>query len=598
MATSSVSPLSTAWVQNLVELTLSSERKPLETLQTKRDTLQVRKGIYSDIGTKIKAVQTAITALQGTNNVFKQKAVSVKNSSDTINVVSATTNGTSAGVGEYNLTVTKLAQSHQVSSTQQAHTDVALGWEGTFYIGGAANRSVTGNIGTGNPLSASPFGVDDIREDEKELGTGEYSIEFRQNSGVWQFRIVDAEGKAVSIDNAADTTGDTMTSNWQDYSAVKNTTFNTERGLTIEFDDADPTQQYLFGDANIAKVSYVAKGAEISVATTDSLVEIRSKINNGTYAEGNKVQASIVDNRLILTGVRSGANAAIQMSDKAGSTNMVLQSLNILDINGALKDDAQLGEARNADITLNNSLHITNRTRNTGLTDLVQGLSINLLAEGSSATITVTDNNDKIKEQVQDFVKAVNSLRSYLKEKTEAKAGDKDDKGNTTYTPAALGQDWSMRSLRQEIATNLLKVDSQATAGMPKYFSEIGITVNDDGEFELDSTKLETMLNSNFDGVNNLFDHLLEGDGSSSDTSLYARLNRYVDGTSSVLTTTQTGLDNEIKNANEQISSYQTRLKVRETALYQQYSAIQQQMLSMTYSYQQFAAGSSYNQQY
>lgn len=596
MATSSVSPLSTAWVQNLVELTLSSERKPLETLQTKRDTLQVRKGIYSDIGTKIEALQTAITALQGTNNVFKQKAVSVKNSSDTINVASATTNGTSAGVGEYNLTVTKLAQSHQISSTQQAHTDVALGWTGVFYIGGAASRSVTGSVGVGNPISAdpTPFGVDDIREDEKELGSGEYSIEFRQNSGVWQFRIVDAEGKAVSVDDAADT-GDTMTSNWQDYGTVKNTTFNTERGLTIKFDDADPAQQRLFGDASIAKVSYVAQGAMIEVDNNDTLVEIRSKINSGTYAEGNKVQASIVDRRLILTGARSGADAAIQMSDSSGS---LLQSLNILaDANGTLKEGAQLREARNADITLNN-LHITNRTRNTGLTDLVQGLSINLLAEGSSATITVTDNNDKIKSQVQDFVKATNDLRSYLKVKTEAKAGDKDDKGNTTYTPAALGQDWSMRSLRQEIATNLLKVDTQATAGMPKYLSEIGITVNDEGEFELDSTKLETMLNSNFDGVNNLFDHLLEGDGSVSDTSLYARLNRYVDGTSSVLTTTQTGLDNQIKNTNEQISSYQARLKLRETALYQQYSAIQQQMLSMTYSYQSFAAGSSYNQQY
>jgi flagellar hook-associated protein 2 len=584
-------------VQSLVDLSLTSERKPLTTMQAQRDTLQVRKAIYSDISSKISALQSSITALQGLNNVFGQKAISVKNSSTTT-VASVTTNGSSAVAGEYNLTVNYLAQSHQVGSKQVPQTDVGLDLSGTFIIGGAASRSAIGNGGTGNPISQpSDFGVAEKRTGEVELGSGEYSIEFRQDSGVWQFRLVDVEGKAVRIDDASDT-GTAMTSNWQNYSLVKNKTYNTERGLTITFSDSDPSQQRLFGDADIAKLTYTAKGASISVTSTSTLNDIRSEINKATFADGNQVQATIVDRRLVLTGGRTGADTTIKMSDVSGN---VLQSLDILaNAAGTLKTGAQLRAARNADITLN-SIQITNRTRNTGLTDLVQGLSIDLLAEGSSATITVSDDSSKIEAEVKKFVDAVNNLRGYLKEKTEAKAGSKDTKGNPTYTPAALGQDWSIRSLRQEIANDLLKIDTRAAAGDPKYLSEIGITVADDGSFKLDTSKLNSMLKSNFNGVSNLFDHLLQGDGTSSDTSLYAHLNRYVSGASAVLSTTQTGLDNQLKNLNSQISSYEKRLTIREATLVEQYSAIQEQLISMTYEYQStqaFISGSLYNQQY
>lgn len=589
MATTGVSFYSSTWVQSMVELSLTTERQPLQRLQSQRDSLQTRKGIYEDISSKIGALQSAITTLRGTGNVFENKAVTVKNNTD-VTAAAVSVSGTSAVTGSYSLNVTKLAQSHQIGSAQQAQSDVALNLSGTFVLGGATSRSVNGNVGTGNPVSG--FGTGSIRTSETELGSRNYSVEFRQDGTTWQFRVVDDNGKAVRIDNAADT-GTDMTANWQNFDQVKNTTFDTGRGLTISFTDANPTQK-LFGNAGIASAEYTAQGANITVAATDSLNEIRTKINSATFADGNQVQATVVDRKLVLTGTRTGANAAIKLIDSSyseGVNNGVLTGLGIgVNQSGSLTNPAanQLRAVQNAEFTLNN-ISIS-RSQNTGLKDLVQGLSFDLLGE-SSATITVSDDQTKLEDSVKKLLEQANGLMSYIKEKTEAKSSSKDAKGNPTYTPPALGQDGTMRSLRQDIASDLMQSHTSVIGDAPKYLSQIGITVGSSGSFELDSTALKTAIENNTAGVKSLFDNVL--------SRLETRLKSYVDGSQAIVKSKQTGVGDEIKLLNNRISQYEARLKMRETALSNQYSAIQTQLLDMTYQFQSVQAiGGTINQQY
>ncbi|NJN94152.1 MAG: flagellar filament capping protein FliD [Anaerolineales bacterium] len=589
MATTGVSFYSSTWVQSMVELSLTTERQPLQRLQSQRDSLQTRKGIYEDISSKIGALQSAITSLKGTGNVFENKAVTVKNNTD-VTAAAVSVSGTSAVTGSYSLNVTKLAQSHQIGSAQQAQSDVALNLSGTFVLGGATSRSVNGNVGSGNPVSG--FGTGSIRASETELGSRNYSVEFRQDGTTWQFRVVDDNGKAVRIDNAADT-GTDMTANWQNFDQVKNTTFDTGRGLTISFTDANPTQK-LFGNTGIANAEYTAQGANITVAATDSLNEIRTKINSATFADGNQVQATVVDRKLVLTGTRTGANAAIKLIDSSyseGVNNGVLAGLGIgVNQSGSLTNLAanQLRAVQNAEFTLNN-ISIS-RSQNTGLKDLVQGLSFDLLGE-SSATITVSDDQTKLEDSVKKLLEQANGLMSYIKEKTEAKSSSKDAKGNPTYTPPALGQDGTMRSLRQDIASDLMQSHTSVIGDAPKYLSQIGITVGSSGSFELNSTVLKTAIENNTAGVKSLFDNVLG--------RLETRLKSYVDGSQAIVKSKQTGVGDEIKLLNDRISQYQARLKMRETALSNQYSAIQTQLLDMTYQFQSVQAiGGTINQQY
>ncbi len=589
----SVSPTSAAWVDQLIQQTMAFERQPLVNLETKRDTLNIRNSIYNDITTKIETLQSSIESLVGTTygltNSFNTKSVSVVNDDPDVDVVNVSTSGSSAVPGTYDLTVTQLAQSHQIGSERQAHSDVALGYSGTFVIGGASARSLTFiDTGTNNPVSgfAVNAAADAVYEGETQLGTGNYYIELRQNdASEWQFRVVDENGDAVRVDNVTDA-GTETTSNWQSYSSVKDSTFDTGRGLKITFADADPIEQQLFGDIDIASVGYEAQGISITVDSTDSLNDIRTAINDATFAEGNEVQATVVDNRLVLTGQRTGDTADIALSETAGT---VLQELGILDAWGFVFNE--LRPAQNVKFNINGITGIE-RTKNTGLTDVVQGLSFDIKEEGS-ATVTVAKDDDTVVEDVKTLIDNVNDVMKYLKAKTEATVSNDDEDGNPTYTAAPLGSDWNMRWLRTEMASDLLGEYSGALGDAPSYLYQLGITLDDDGLFTLeDESALTDALSDDFGAVQDLFSDLFG--------TLDDRLDKYVDGTDSIISYTKDGLDSEIDDLDDRIDSYEKRLEIRQEALRTQYSAVQSMLISMTYEYQSFQAfsGSMYNQQY
>lgn len=160
--TSTVSPLSTAWVQSMVNLTLVNERKPLTTLQSQRDTVEVRKGIYSDIGSKVKALRSSIESLRGDSNAFTKKTVAVSNPS-TGDVATAALNGTSAVAGNYTLQVSKLAQAHQIASDKQSSTSTSLNLSGMFTIKGVGAKDENGNYTDISIQVDSSHTLNDIR---------------------------------------------------------------------------------------------------------------------------------------------------------------------------------------------------------------------------------------------------------------------------------------------------------------------------------------------------------------------------------------------------------------------------------------------------
>ena len=589
-----ISPTSPQWVEQLVNQTMAYERQPLTKLESQRDTLNVKNAIYSDISSKITDLQDAIAALHsteyGTTDAFAAKALSVTNANPDVDVAGVSLDGTSAVNGVYDLTVTQLAQAHQIGSAQQDQSTEALGLSGTFVIGGAASASASGDTGADNPVSG--FGTGTVRSGETQLGSGKYYVEFRQNSdtSAWQFRIVDENGEAVRVDDASDTDTATTTG-WQDYSNVKNSTFDTGRGLTITFADADPTEAQLYGGSSTANVDYTAQGASITVAATDSLNDILTGINSATYADGNEVQATIVDRRLVLTAQRTGASGAITLDDTSGT---VLQDLGILSASGGgsggtLATGAELRAAKNAQFSINGITGIE-RSKNTGLTDVIQGLSIDLKDEGS-ATITVKKDTDGVVDDVKAMLEKVNDLMTFIQQKTEPTKGKDDANGNPTYTNAPLGNDWSVRWMRQNISSVLLSEYSGAVGDNPRYLVDVGITVNDEGKFELsDSSKLTTALNDNFGAVQDLFDDVL--------TNLDSELDKYVSGEGAIITSTKESISTELSDLNDRIDSYEERLQVKEDALRNQYAAIQSQLISMTYQFQSmqaFSIGGLYN---
>ncbi len=437
---------SAAGIEQLIRLTLESERQPVVRLQEEKSNLEIKQAIYTDIKLKAEALRSSLQDIIGTSDTAP-KGGALNEYAATLNTsgggthaldVSVDNNNTSISAATYNITVNTLATADSYSSTQQADTTSALGLSGNLII----------------------------------------------------------------------------------------------------------------------------NGQTIAVATADSLTVIRDAINNVDFkgASVEEVSASIVDNKLVLTSVNTGTDAAISITGDPG--------LGL----------AQIGSGpSNASLTVN-GLSVT-RQSNTNLKDVVEGLTFDLKEAGVTTDVTIGKDNTQIKDKVKSFLTNFNDLINHLKLKTEPQLDEAASGENPVYKAAPLGRDLSMKTLRYNLSSKLLASFGSAASGDPRNLSEIGVDLDDNLNFELkDSSALTDALDDNFQGVEDLLNYVL-GDIESS-------LTPYVDGNTSILSTSSDGIDERIESIDDQIDSYESRLTRREEALRRQYYGLQSQLITLQYNFQ------------
>jgi flagellar hook-associated protein 2 len=302
----------------------------------------------------------------------------------------------------------------------------------------------------------------DVEAGKTGLGSGKYYVETRNDpDDGWQFRIVNDDGQAVSVKKGASSD---YTTGWQAV-PTGGGTYDTGRGFSMEFAASGYTSASRgFG---AAEISFIAKGAVIDIEASNSLVDIASKVNAAKYTEGNEVIATIVDNQLILSGKYSGDNRNIQVSDVSGS---ILADLEVYNGSTFLH---QMQNSLSANFKVN-GLDVK-RSQNTGLTDVIHGVTLNLDKDsaGKTAVLNVTASTDSNKKQISGFVGEFNKLTKYLTDKiaTTKKADD-------TYTRGALAGDMVFSSLRYD----LLRLPSAgySNSGNLSRLRDIGITMDKD----------------------------------------------------------------------------------------------------------------------
>ncbi|MAT41523.1 MAG: hypothetical protein CL609_04210 [Anaerolineaceae bacterium] len=563
--------LDSSYVSMIREI-MSMERQPLNRLEEKRDSVTVQKAIYTDLNGMLTSFQSSVKGLLSSDASYSFKPGNTAALSGLADGVSfgSVSAGSSAIPGSYEIQVTNLAQAHRVRSKQLQYSNQQLGYTGSFVVGGAESSNV--NFTASGSVTTST--TTDIESGKTGLGSGSYFVETRNDpEDGWQFRLVNNDGQAVSIKNG--TTSD-YTTGWQSI-PTGGGSYDTGRGFSMEF--ADPSG---YTEANAgtrgygaAEIDFTAKGTTIEIETSNSLVDIASKINAAKYTEGNEVIATIVDNQLILSGKYSGDNRNIQVSDVTGS---ILADLEIY--NGSAYVH-QMQAALSANFKVN-GLDVK-RSQNSGLTDVIHGVTLNFVkdAEGKTATLNVTASTDSNKKQITGFIGEFNKLTKYLTDKiaTTKKADD-------TYTRGALAGDMVFSSLRYDLLR--LPSSSFSTSGSLSRLRDIGITMDKDLKLEIsDSSKLETALLNNREDVVSLLDAAMN--------QMNTKVSRFL-GTSGYLTTKSNAADRELENTKDRITTLEGRLTKREAFLYQQYAEMQAQIMTMTYQSQQFGAmyGSSY----
>lgn len=290
---------------------------------------------------------------------------------------------------------------------------------------------------------------------------------------------------------------------------------------------------------------------DIAVDTADTLATIATKIN----ASGAGVSAGVFHDgtqyRLQVTGTKAGEANAIEFTESQGLTLGLTDPAN------------EKQKATDAVVVVDG---FTVKSSSNDVTGAVAGVTLSLVDVGSSV-VKVDRDADGLKTKLDAFVKSYNDVMRTLN--TEFSST-----GTTKKADDSLSGDSTLRSLQASMRSFASKVVSN---GDSKYttLASIGLTTARDGTLTLDTTKYNTAVTADYEGVATLLSGRTDGAGAMKTFS--TGIDQYVrtDGT---LTNKIKGYTSQNANYTKQIAGMQLRLNKYEETLNAQYTALEQTM--------------------
>lgn len=323
-------------------------------------------------------------------------------------------------------------------------------------------------------------------------------------------------------------------------------------GLTASTDVVNSS-----GSDKVFQYTYGATQRTLTVADATSLDGLKDLINNDTDNPG--VTATVVNDgtnyRLIVSGNETGVTNTITID--AGTT---------LDGTGSTVDFTASAFAENktaadADFTVD-GLQISRSTNSIG--DVINGVTLTLKKESSSATVTVTADNDAIKEQIQEFVTAYNDVNSFISSNSLYDSGSEESgifvgEGTTRNV---------QNNLRSLVSSNV-----SGLSGSLSILAQIGITTDFKyGDLLINTTTLDTKLGTNLDDIADLFQDSTGG--------IAVQISDYISNISSTVDGSielrKDGLQAIIDSISDTIRNMEYRLEKTEDDMVRKFSALEQ----------------------
>ncbi len=246
----------------------------------------------------------------------------------------------------------------------------------------------------------------------------------------------------------------------------------------------------------VADSSFSADAArpaiDIAVTATDTLASLATKINQ---ASGGAVQAYVANGaagaQLVMKGREGAANGFVIDAAGAGGGDAP-GDLGYLGWTPATNTTQLQGTARDAAFRLD-SVAMTSPTNR--VTGLPGGFTLNLTGTntGAPTALSFASSTDAIASVMDDFVAALNDIAGQL---------------NTLAAPVGgeLGNDPGARELRRDLAGLAGRVVMPGAAdGEPRTLGDLGLAINRDGSFRIDSARLTRSLETSPDAVAAMF---------------------------------------------------------------------------------------------
>ena len=276
---------------------------------------------------------------------------------------------------------------------------------------------------------------------------------------------------------------------------------------------------------------------DISVTATDTLDSLASKIN---AASDGAVTAYVATGtggaQLVLKG-KEGATSGFVLEATGQGGGAVTGDLEYFSWSPASNTSLLRQTAQDAAFRLD-TVEMTSPTNL--VTGLPGGFALNLTATntGAPTTLSFANSTSAVSSVMNDFVTALNDIVGQLNDLAAPAGGE-------------LGNDPGARELRRDLGGLASRVVMPgATGSEPRTLGDLGLAVNRDGTFRLDSARLARSLETNADAVAAMFTVGVNG--------VFATMDRFARENS--LTTDPGSLGGSLKRFEAQMASSSDRL--------------------------------------
>ena len=295
---------------------------------------------------------------------------------------------------------------------------------------------------------------------------------------------------------------------------------------------------------------FTLNGIPVSVAATDTLNDVRDKINaTNTGLTPSKVSASI----LTVGPARAGSSSPAP--SRAPWVSSMPTPSGACSPPRAHRRRRDLVTGADAQIKVD-GIPITRATNE--ITDVISGVTLSLQNEEPGTTVTLDVDRDAkaALDSAKAFVDAYNATVKFLKDQqTPARSRRRCTATAPAHQPAALS-----RGIVGVIVGD---------AGVPTTGSIAGFSISKTGELSLDESKFSAAYTGDFDNLRGLFT-----DGSGSAT-LDTMLTGLLQTNTGALDVKNTSLDTQIFRLQDRIDRIEARLEQRRAALLSRFAQME-----------------------
>jgi len=455
---------------SIIQKLLAFEQRPISRLATQQVQLQNKLGLYQQFQGRMASLKAAGESLN------KASAYNVTKSTSTDETKVTITGGSDSLPGSYTIGVSKLAQSHKVSTGAQSSATEALGVSGSILVNGKIIQ-----VAAADTLSQIASRIN---------GSSAGVVASVVNGGADNvFLTLTSEGSgkdgAIHISEIGSGTVLSSLGLYGSSTAIRETTTN--GALSENYKDANTAIGDLLG-GTLGSGTIQIDGIDVAIdLATDSLSSIAQKINQAAISG---VSASIVTAK-DANGVTTyqlevvGDSATPTFTD----SGHVLENLGVLQATPS----NEILAAQDAEFTLD-GVSLTSSTNN--VTDVITGATITLKDKTTTdLTLNLTRDLDAIRGTVKTFVDAYNSIREFVKQTSAFDA--------ETFESGPLFGDYNVIS-NLDLVTAKMTGIVEGLDGQLNSLGLVGVSLGEDGKLTIDDSKLNSALASNLDGVKKL----------------------------------------------------------------------------------------------